>query len=96
MAGLATLQQIDVSAMQTLQVRTWQGTQVTVGLYGLDRQLLRWRLILDYGKQHRRVPASIDLSIRNNLPVRWHELPQIETSGPPNSTSAAVRQPDNV
>ncbi len=96
MAGLATLQQIDVSAMQTLQVRTWQGTQVTVGLYELDRQLLRWRLILDYGKQHLRAPASIDLSILNNLPVRWHELPQIGTSGPPKSTSTAVRKPDNV
>ena len=96
MVGLATLQQIDVSAPQTLRVRTWQGSQVTMGLRGLDRQLLRWRLILDYGKQHRRVPASIDLSIRNNLPVRWHELPQVGTSVPPKSTSAAVRQPDNV
>jgi len=76
MAGLATLQQIDVSASQTLQIRTWQGSQVTVGMLGLDRQLLRWRLIHDYGKQHRRVPASIDLSIRNNLPVRWQEVPQ--------------------
>ena len=96
MAGLATLQQIDVSAMQTLQVRTWQGTQVTVGLYGLDRQLLRWRLIFDYGKQHRRVPASIDLSIHNNLPVRWHELPQAGVSASPSSTPVAAWRRDNV
>ena len=96
MAGLATLQQIDVSASQTLQVRTWQGSQVTMGLHGLDRQLLRWRLILDYGKQHRRVPASIDLSIRNNLPVHWHELFRAETSGSPNSSSFDMRRQDKI
>ena len=94
MAGLATLQQIDVSASQTLQVRTWQGSQVTVGMLGLDRQLLRWRLIHDYGKQHRRVPASIDLSIRNNLPVRWQdasgENPRLQNS----TSTAGYRQND--
>ncbi len=96
MAGLATLQQIDVSRLQTLQVRTWQGSQVTMGLIGLDRQLLRWRLIHDYGKQHRRVPASIDLSIRNNLPVRWQEIPQTRMPSPQNSISAAARRQDNA
>ena len=96
MAGLATLQQIDVSAIQTLQVRTWQGSEVTLGLQGLDRQLLRWRLILDYGKQHRRMPASIDLSIHNNLPVRWHELPQDGVSASPNSPPVAAWRRDNV
>ena len=96
MAGLATLQQIDVSAIQTLQVRTWQGSEVTLCLHGLDRQLLRWRLILDYGKQHRRMPASIDLSIRNNLPVHWHELFRAETSGSPNSSSFDMRRQDKI
>ncbi len=96
MAGLATLQQIDVSASQTLQVRTWQGSQVTMGLLGLDRQLLRWRLIHDYGKQHRRVPASMDLSIQNNLPVRWQEVPQAWVPNPQNRALTGVRRQDNA
>jgi cell division septal protein FtsQ len=96
MAGLATLQQIDVSSSQTLQVSTWQGSRVTMSLRELDRQLLRWRLIHDYGKQHRRVPATMDLSIRNNLPVRWHEPPR---AGNPNTSShppAASARRDSV
>lgn len=75
MAGLAHLQQVDVSGAQTLQVRTWQGSAVTLAMNGLDRQLLRWRLIHDYGRQHRQVPAALDLSIKNNLPVRWQTPP---------------------
>ncbi|MBR90345.1 MAG: hypothetical protein CMO66_03615 [Verrucomicrobiales bacterium] len=86
MAGLASLQQIDVSDSQTLQVRTWQGSQVTLALHGQERQLKRWRLIHDYGKQHRRVAESIDLSIRNNLPVRWQrERQAVQTGGTPAS-----------
>ncbi len=73
MAGLVQLQQVEVSAPLTLMVRTWQGAEVTLGLTQLDRQLRRWRFIHDYGREHRRVPATLDLSIKNNLPVRWQE-----------------------
>lgn len=76
MAGLAHLQQIDVAAPRTLKTRTWQGSEVFLALNGLDRQLFRWRLIYDYGRQHRRVLAKVDLSIKNHLPVRWREAQQ--------------------
>lgn len=71
MAGLAHLRQINVSGRETMQVVTWQGATVTVALHGLDRQLSRWRQIHDLGRQHHRAIATADLSIKNNLPVRW-------------------------
>ncbi len=71
MAGLAHLRQIDVTGRETLGVVTWQGARVTLGLNGLDGQLRRWRQIHDLGRQHHRAVAVVDLSIKNNLPVRW-------------------------
>ena len=71
MAGLAHLRQIDVSGRETLGVITWQGARVTLGLNGLNAQIQRWRQIHDLGRQHHRAVATVDLSIKNNLPVRW-------------------------
>jgi len=71
MAGLAHLRQIDVSGRETLGVITWQGARVTLSLNGLTAQIHRWRQIHDLGRQHHRAVATVDLSIKNNLPVRW-------------------------
>ena len=71
MAGLAHLRQIDISHRETLKVETWRGGQVTLSLNGIDRQLKRWRQLYDLGRKHNRAIFSVDLSIKNNLPVRW-------------------------
>ena len=70
MAGLAHLRQIDISHRETLKVETWRGGQVTLSLNGIDRQLKRWRQLYDLGRKHNRAIFSVDLSIKNNLPVR--------------------------
>lgn len=74
MAGRATLHQVDISDTAVLRVRTGAGSEVVFGLSDLDRQLRRWRLIHDYGLQHGLGVTTVDLSIRNNLPVRWHSV----------------------
>ena len=71
MAGRATLHQVDISDPAVLRVRTGEGSEVVFGLSDLDRQLRRWRLIYDYGLKHGLGVTTVDLSIRNNLPVRW-------------------------
>lgn len=76
MAAITDLQRIDISAPEVLQVRTWQGADVTFGLSGFERQVSRWRLIHDLGGRHGRALASLDLSVRNNSPVRWMEISQ--------------------
>lgn len=75
MAGLEHLRQIDVSGRETMEIRTWRNAQVTLSLHGQERQLNRWRQIFDLGRQHRRAVFTLDLSIKNNLPVRWVMAP---------------------
>jgi len=73
MAGLVDLRYIDVSAPGVLVVTTGQGSEVTLGLGDLPRQLHRWREIHDLGLRMNRNVASIDLAVSNNVPVRWLE-----------------------
>ena len=76
MAAVADIQQIDIGAPEVLQLKTWQGADVTLGLSGFERQVSRWKLIHELGGRHGRALASLDLSVRNNSPVRWMEIMQ--------------------
>jgi cell division septal protein FtsQ len=71
MTGLAELERINVSAPEILQVVTSQGAEVCFSLNNLPTQLRRWRLIYDQYQKWGKAIASLDLSISNNLPVRW-------------------------
>ncbi len=62
---------INVAVPDILQVTTSQGTQVTFSLSHFDAQLRRWRAIYDQYQKWGQAIASLDLSIANNLPVRW-------------------------
>ena len=73
MAGLADLRTIDVRGPGVLVVTTGQGSEVTLGLGDLERQLSRWREIYDRGLRIKRNVATIDLAVSNNVPVRWLE-----------------------
>lgn len=81
MAGLAHMRFIDTASRETMEVRTWQGATVRLSLFGLDRQLTRWRQIHDLGRKHNRAITRVDLSIKNNLPVLWMPVP-LNASGP--------------
>jgi cell division septal protein FtsQ len=71
MAGMVELQRINVSVPEVLQVTTTQGAEVTFSLSHFDTQLRRWRLIYDQYQKWGKAISSLDLSIANNLPVRW-------------------------
>jgi cell division septal protein FtsQ len=71
MAGLVELQRINVSEPEILQVTTSQGAEVTFSLNHFDTQFWRWRLIYDQYQKWGRAIVSLDLSIANNLPVKW-------------------------
>jgi hypothetical protein len=77
MAGMVDLKKIDLSEPQVLHVTTFQGNDVTFPLHGLPKQLQRWRSVHDYAAQERKVIASLDLSVSNNIPARWQEEPVI-------------------
>ena len=71
MYGLVELQRINVSSPEILQVTTSQGAEITFSLNNFDLQFRRWRAIYEMYEKSGRAVASLDLSIANNLPVRW-------------------------
>ena len=73
MAGLVDLARIDVSFPRVLVVTTGQGQEITFGVEDVDTQLRRWRVVYEAALRGARSIASLDLSVTNNLPVRWQE-----------------------
>jgi cell division septal protein FtsQ len=73
MAGLVDLQRIDVSSPEVLQVITPQGNEVTFRLDAVETQLQRWRAVYDLGWKNNKQVSTLDLSVSNNVPVRWLE-----------------------
>lgn len=71
MFGVEELARIDLSSPGMLSVTTGQGSQVFFGLAGVDRQLRRWRAAYDAGAANGKRIATLDLSVTNNVPVRW-------------------------
>jgi len=92
MAGLVDLRRIDVSAPEVLVVETGQGSEVTLGLSDLERQLHRWREIHDLGLRLKRNVASIDLAVSNNVPVRWLEANVTPAPAKPPKTSRTKKR----
>jgi cell division septal protein FtsQ len=71
MAGVVGLKGIDLSSPEILQVTTGQGSEVTFATSDLERQLRRWEAVYQYGQTNNVAIASLDLSVANNVPVRW-------------------------
>jgi cell division septal protein FtsQ len=71
MAGMVEIERIDLTQPQVLQVTTSQKAQITFSLGNFETQFRRWRIISDQFQQWGKAIASLDLSISNNLPVRW-------------------------
>jgi len=74
MAGLVELRRIDVSSRGVIVATTGQGGEITFGLENFGQQLRRWREIYDLGVSDNKMIASLDLAVRNNVPVRWAEM----------------------
>jgi hypothetical protein len=67
------LERLDVYAPQVIRVITHQGSEITLLPNKWDIQFSRWRQIHDRGARQSNTIASLDLSVSNNLPVRWVE-----------------------
>lgn len=82
MVGMADLKEIDVSIPGVLLVTTGQRSAITFGLAGMDAQFRRWHAVHEYGQKVGRHLASLDLSVANNVPARWNEVPSSELPQP--------------
>jgi cell division septal protein FtsQ len=82
MFGLVELRRVNVSSPEILQATTSQGSEITFSLSNFDQQFRRWRAIYDMYEKTGRAVASLDLSIANNLPVRWVEAGALQPAAP--------------
>jgi hypothetical protein len=73
MATLVDVARIDVSAPDVLHVFTAQQNEVIFRTVDFDKQLNRWWLVHTTGQQQSRQIASLDLSVGENIPLRWLE-----------------------
>ena len=71
MAGLVDLRRIAVSSPEVLVVTTDQQSEISLRIQDLERQLGRWRIVYDLGVRQGRQIASLDLSVMDNIPLRW-------------------------
>lgn len=92
MAGLVELRRIDVASPEVLQVTTDQQSEVALNISDLDRQLNRWRLIYDVGAQSGRQIGSLDLSVAENIPLRWLGAGNTPPSGPKPKKSSPYKK----
>jgi hypothetical protein len=86
MSTVLRLERIDVSTPQVLQAYTRPEGEITFALDGFDTQLRRWRQIYEYYQKSGKAISSLDLSISNNIPLRW-----VDASGSPPPATKPVK-----
>ena len=77
LAGVVDLRVIDLSQPRILRVTTGDGGQVDLSTDRLARQLNRWARIRAHGQKFGLAIETVDLSVTNNVPVRWMLSPTI-------------------
>lgn len=92
MAGLVDLRKIDVSSSDILRVTTGQGSDVIFSIHDLDRQLLRWRGIYDWGQRMNKAIVTLDLSVSNNIPARLAAAGTMPPANPKIKTPQRTRR----
>lgn len=73
MAPLVDVARVDVSSPDVLVITTAQQNEITIRPLDFDRQLHRWFLVHAKGREQSRQIASLDLSVGENIPLRWLE-----------------------
>ena len=77
LAGTVDLRVIALSQPRILRVTTGDGGQVDLSTGRLSRQLNRWARIRAHGQKFGLAIETVDLSVTNNVPVRWMLSPSI-------------------
>jgi cell division septal protein FtsQ len=83
-SGMGTrvrLERLDLSKPGVFVATTADGARVTLGAGDFHRQLARWRAIHQEAQRRHKKILTMDLAVRNNVPVRWEEA-KTAASGP--------------
>ena len=88
LAPMVEVARIDVSAPDVLHVTTAQQNEIIFRLTDFEKQLNRWWLIHIRGQEQARQIASLDLSVMDNIPLRWFDVAAVPpTPAKPKRTS---------
>ena len=82
MAPLVDIARVDVTAPDVLTVTTAQQNEITFRTTDFEKQLNRWWLVHTKGQEQARQIASLDLSVGENIPLRWLEAPAVPPTVP--------------
>jgi cell division septal protein FtsQ len=82
MAPLVDITRVDVSAPDVFQVTTAQQNEITFRTTDFEKQLNRWWLVYNKGQEQSRQIASLDLSVADNIPLRWLESAAVPPNAP--------------
>jgi len=77
MVGEVDLRVVDLSQPQILRVTTGDGGQIDLSRNRLQQQFNRWARIRAHGQKYGLAIEAMDLSVTNNVPVRWMLSPNI-------------------
>ena len=77
LAGEIDLRVVDLSQPRILRVTTGDGGQVDLAPDRLSQQFSRWARIRAHGEKYGFAIETMDLSVTNNVPVRWMLSPTI-------------------
>jgi cell division septal protein FtsQ len=73
MAVVTDIARVDVSAPAVLHLVTSQQNEIIVPAVEFEKHLNRWRLVYEAGLDQSRQIGSLDLSVADNVPLRWLE-----------------------
>ena len=96
MAQLTTLQQIDVSAPDVLQVTTSNQGKVVFSMDNFPQQLRRWRDICDHAHELGKAVATLDLSVPGNIPAVLTDLAGAAPSAPATAPTLKTVNPQTT
>jgi cell division septal protein FtsQ len=82
MAPLVDVARIDVSAPDVLHIFTAQQNEIVLRTIDFEKQLNRWWLVHTTGQQQSRQIATLDLSVGENIPLRWLEAAAVPPTVP--------------
>ena len=77
LAGEIDLRVVDLSQPRILRVTTGDGGQIDLATSRLSQQFFRWARIRAHGEKYGFAIETMDLSVTNNVPVRWMLSPTI-------------------
>ena len=92
MAAVLDIGRIDISAPAVLHVVTLQQNEIILPVVDFEKHLNRWRLVYEAGLDQARQIGWLDLSVADNVPLRWMETAALPPVTPKMQKKSSYRK----